>query len=222
MPCSMKPTPRLAGGAEAITYCAPSLAKSLGLIGIWALAIGVGVLVSIDYDVRPSAATTPPRMWPQQSKLTKSQGGLTLLMFVHPKCPCSRASLSEVESILRQCNSSVMAYVCFVKDADQLPEWAHSDLWRTATEIREAAVVCDGNGDESRLFSATTSGHTLLYDANGRLIFSGGITAARGHFGANQGSGTLRSSIQQSGTDSSTSPIFGCELHSRCCSEGKR
>lgn len=225
MPCLMKPIAGRAEGVEATALCSPSYAKSLSLIGIWTLAIGVGILVSIDYDVRPSTPTISPRNWPQESKLTKSEGGLTLLMFVHPKCPCTRASLSELESVLRNNNGEVVAHVCFVKAAEQPPEWAHSDLWQIAAAIREVAVVCDGNGNESRLFNATTSGHTLVYDANGELIFSGGITAARGHFGPNQGSEALRSTLQQSRGGSASSPIFGCDLHScrnTCCSEGKR
>ena len=36
-------------------------------------------------------------------------------------------------------------------------------------------------------FGAETSGQTLLYDRDGRLLFSGGTTGSRGHDGDNAG-----------------------------------
>ncbi len=38
---------------------------------------------------------------------------------------------------------------------------------------------------------SSTSGQVLLYDPSGRLAFSGGITAARGHVGDNAGSDAI-------------------------------
>jgi hypothetical protein len=38
----------------------------------------------------------------------------------------------------------------------------------------------DAEGVEMHRFGALTSGQTLVYDAAGRLLFSGGITASRG------------------------------------------
>ena len=57
----------------------------------------------------------------------------------------------------------------------------------SAAEIPGVEVVSDEDDAQSAAFGAAVSGQTLLYDREGRLIFSGGITAARGHAGDNAG-----------------------------------
>jgi hypothetical protein len=195
------------------------------LVGVWGLGIAAGLAWSIDYDARPETQATPPKAWPQQSTIARSRKGATLVMFVHAHCPCSRASLAELESILRQHANDVAAYVCFVKEPQQPIDWVHSELWRQAASIPGVLVTCDESGEEARLFNARTSGQTLLYDARGNLAFAGGITAARGHFGPNRGSWLLESHIAQKTSARSTSPVFGCGLQSpgaECCKETQR
>ena len=52
-------------------------------------------------------------------------------------------------------------------------------------------MLRDDDGAEARRFGAETSGQTLLYDEHGALLFSGGITGARGHAGDNAGRASL-------------------------------
>ena len=65
--------------------------------------------------------------------------------------------------------------------------WADSDIARDAAAIPGVLTFRDEDGDEARRFGAATSGHVMLYDAAGRLHFSGGITPARGHEGDSLG-----------------------------------
>ena len=58
--------------------------------------------------------------------------------------------------------------------------------WRTCRGWR---CVLDPGGAEARRFGVATSGHVLLYDTRGDLIFSGGITPGRGEQGDNAGPG---------------------------------
>jgi hypothetical protein len=64
----------------------------------------------------------------------------------------------------------------------------------------------------ARQFHATTSGQTLLYSPAGSLMFSGGITAARGHEGDNVGESTIVALLTGKPTDVVRTPVFGCPI----------
>ncbi len=70
----------------------------------------------------------------------------------------------------------------------------------------------DIQGREALRFGAATSGQTLLYDASGRLLFSGGITPARGHAGDNDGSDALLELLSGGSGRHHQTPVFGCSL----------
>jgi hypothetical protein len=60
----------------------------------------------------------------------------------------------------------------------------------------------------------STSGHVLLYDAGGRLTFSGGITASRGQRGDRYGRNAVLARIpgQEGEGDRPRPPVFECSL----------
>ncbi len=70
----------------------------------------------------------------------------------------------------------------------------------------------DLGGEEARRFGMATSGHVLLYDPEGRRIFSGGITPARGHRGDNRGRQAVLDRILGTERGIAESPVFGCAL----------
>ncbi len=121
------------------------------------------------------------------ARVELSRQGDTLVMFAHPQCPCTRASLAELERIISKSQGTVTPWIVFYKPSHTDDGWERTDLWRTAAAIPGAHVISDPDGAEARHFHVATSGQTLLYDAEGRLLFSGGITAARGHEGDNLG-----------------------------------
>ena len=72
------------------------------------------------------------------------------------------------------------------------------------------------------VFHAETSGQTALYDATGNLLFSGGITSARGHEGDNDGRAAVVSLLTSDGAEERETPVFGCPLFGRTdCRAGK-
>jgi hypothetical protein len=91
-------------------------------------------------------------------------------------------------------------------------EWAHTDLWYSAADIPGVTVVSDENGAEARCFSQETSGAAVLYDDKGRLLFTGGITASRGHWGDNDGLTAIVALLRGEGSDLKVTPVFGCSL----------
>jgi hypothetical protein len=104
------------------------------------------------------------------------------------------------------------AHVLFVKPEGAPAGWEKSDLWDKAAAIPDVRANWDIGGAEARLFHASTSGQVLVYSAQGRLLFRGGITASRGHSGDNAG----RSAVVSALTGGSRSPartfVFGCSL----------
>jgi hypothetical protein len=82
-----------------------------------------------------------------------------------------------------------------------------------ANRVPEATIVADVVGSLADTFGASTSGHVVAYDREGRLMFSGGITGARGHVGDNAGRRDLITALRDDHDDSHEHPIFGCGLH---------
>jgi hypothetical protein len=76
-------------------------------------------------------------------------------------------------------------------------------------------ILRDDNELEAKLFGAETSGHTVFYDQKGRLIFSGGLTPARGHMGDSLGRSAILNWMENSTHPQIVeSSIFGCALRS--------
>src|SRR5712691_5642885 len=70
-----------------------------------------------------------------------------------------------------------------------------------------------------RVALAPTSGQTVLYDSQGRLLFSGGITGSRGHSGDNAGRSSIVSLVNAGVADQKETIVFGCPLfnpNSKC------
>lgn len=73
-------------------------------------------------------------------------------------------------------------------------------------------MVFDPDGVEARRFGAETSGHTLLFGADGHLLFSGGITASRGHSGDNDGENAIVALLNHQIPALTRTLVFGCSL----------
>ena len=139
-------------------------------------------------------------------------GRARLLVFAHPQCPCSRATVRELSAIMAQNRRSVDAYVLFLAPQSEGDLWVKGALWQEAAGIPGLHLVEDSGGREAQLFGASTSGQVLLYDSRGRLLFKGGITAARGHVGPNAGSEAILHLLLGSAGPRKTTPVFGCSL----------
>jgi hypothetical protein len=106
--------------------------------------------------------------------------------------------------------------VFFYLPAHETSSWATTDLWQTASAIPGVRVFEDRGAVVAFSFGTFTSGQTLLYDPNGRLLFKGGITAYRGHSGDNAGRSVI-TALLRGETPSQINlpvitPVFGCSL----------
>ena len=185
----------------------------LALIGA---TLGVAILVGMGmlwrYSLNPGTPGTPPAFWPQQSRLARRPGDLTIVMVVHPHCPCSRASIAELENLIARPSQRITADAVFLKPPGFDDSWTKTNLWRSASAIPGVNAVID-DGRETRLFGAATSGQTMVYGRDGNLLFSGGITAARGHFGDNAGASAITALLNQSiAKPAHRTAVYGCAL----------
>lgn len=184
----------------------------LVLVISWLSVVGVGLWLLWGYENTPGISAESPGQWPAASQIQLAPDQPTLVMLAHPHCPCTRASIGELASIMAHSQGRLSAYVLFLKPADFSDAWEETDLWQSASNIPGVKVVLDGDGREARLFHAATSGQTVLYDVQGRLIFSGGITSARGHFGDNEGQASIISLVNAKAPSRTEASVFGCPL----------
>jgi len=168
------------------------------------------------YEMQPGDMGGAPSSWPAGAGIEPNDQSATLLMFVHPQCPCSRASLNELERLVARCGEQVDARVLFVLPEGAPSEWNESELWHAAGRIPHTVSQMDVGGTLAVRFGAETSGQVVLYDAGGRLRYRGGITGSRGHEGDNVGRSTVEELLlgRSDGETVPSQPVFGCPLES--------
>jgi hypothetical protein len=184
---------------------------SLLLIAIWGAFVALGTLFLEAYVARPGDGGTPTGHWLVESRIQFDDRRPNLLVFLHPHCPCSRASLGELAYIIDQCPDRVSVHAILL-GTPVLDLQGRSEIERHLAHLPSVHVYPDTGGVEARRFGVTTSGHTLLFDPWGRLLFSGGITAARGHEGDNYGRAAVLERILNEERNRANSPVFGCPL----------
>jgi hypothetical protein len=179
---------------------------------VWVSLIAVGLGLLWAYENAPGPTATPPAHWPFDSRIGRATDRATLVIMTHPHCPCTRASIGELARLMAQAQGRVTAYALFLKPSGSYDDWEKTDLWQSAASIPGVNVVVDDGGTEARRFHVVTSGQIVLYDAGGRLLFSGGITGSRGHEGDNAGRSAIVSLLNTGEAERAETLAFGCPL----------
>ena len=179
---------------------------------LWIAAIGAGMLVLLKHDYTPGITKTPAIHWPYDSQLRLANSCPTLIMFAHPQCPCTRASITELARLIASCKTKFKAYVLLFEPTVTPEGWDKTALWYSAKAIPGVTVLRDMDGIEAQRFHSTTSGQTMIYNPQGDLLFNGGITISRGHEGDNLGFDLAKLAINTSRSSNSQTPVFGCSI----------
>ncbi|HEY3915543.1 MAG TPA: hypothetical protein VGN61_13730 [Verrucomicrobiae bacterium] len=182
---------------------------------MWLLFVGAGFGIVLKYQVTSGGVGQSPSQWPSNTFITLDSQHDTLIMFAHPQCSCTRASIEELNRILAQYHDRLTAEVWFFKPKD-LTGWNGTALEHDAAAIPGVVVKDDIDGQQARLFGAETSGFVLLYDRQGKLLFKGGITGSRGHAGDNSGENSIVALVSGQCPPVTETPVYGCSLHSAC------
>lgn len=177
---------------------------------IWAFSVGLGLYLLMKHEVSPGKPGQPPVKWPKDSKIKLSSDKDTLVMFVHPQCPCTQASIEQLSTLTNQKNLSIKILV--LNPSLKPEDWDNNAISQLVL-APAVKIEQDIDGLEAKRFGSETSGQTLLYDARGDLIFAGGITGARGKTGSNQGLIQLCTALKErSSPKVRQSLVFGCSL----------
>jgi hypothetical protein len=180
---------------------------------IWAAFIAAGMAGLVRYQTAPGAlgATVADR-WPDEAGIARDSSSPTLVLMLHPHCPCSVATLNELTVFMSRASNHLNVDVFFVDPSRAPKDWVQGDLWRKASAMPGVHVVIDADGKAARAFGATTSGDTSLYSAGGELLFKGGITDSRGHEGDNPGLTAIVDLASGRQPQVRRTSVFGCPL----------
>ena len=189
-----------------------STACAVAILTISGASTLAGLAGLVAFNGTAGKQNAGPARWPERSAIHLSHTVPTIILFAHPMCSCTAATLEELDRIVTDRQPAPAVRILFSRSD---PAWQPNDLWRRAEKIRGASVQWDEEAREAKLFGAQTSGLVFSYDVRGNLLFQGGITASRGHSGDNYGAGRLGAALE-TGRPAAGSPsqVFGCALFS--------
>jgi hypothetical protein len=178
---------------------------------IWAGTVGAMYRTMRRFETTPGRAAAALPSWPRASRIVPASDRWTLVMLIHPHCGCSRASVEELSGIIEKAGPSLQTYVLVYRPAGFRSGWENTDVLEAAARLPGARLVTDVDGREAQRFGGFTSGQTFLYDREGRLRFSGGITSLRGHAGLNRGSLDIVEIVRLR-REQGEHPVYGCAI----------
>jgi hypothetical protein len=177
------------------------------------MATTMGLLLLADNDSKPSPPAVPPQQWPGGVSRVRDSSKPIVMMFLHPHCPCSRASLSELARLAHDERGQLEFCVLFTQPSGVAASWSQTALWENAVANSNLHVVIDHACLLAKQFGAKTSGQVLVYDREGTLRFEGGITPGRGHSGDTVGRSAIRAiAASQTAGIPVNCATFGCSL----------
>jgi hypothetical protein len=140
-------------------------------------------------------------------------GRFRIVFFAHPLCPCTRASLCELDESLARLPDDTSASVVFVTAGLHESDVERSPIVNQARRIPGVEVRFDETGREAKRYHASISGEVFGVDRSGRVLFHGGLTPGRGHQGDSGGQRLLERIARGNFHDSPCrAPVFGCPL----------
>jgi hypothetical protein len=184
------------------------------LIG-WAVVTGAGLFALAKYQATPGTAVARATGLLPRPVLAAA-GKMVLVMFVHPKCPCTDASLTELSTLMAASDNRLHASIFVFQPTSEPDDWSRTRLWTDAANIANTDVRFDLDAATARRYGAATSGQIFLYDQRGNLLYSGGITGSRGHVGDNTGLRTVTGIVNgkiHPATPITGEPVFGCPIY---------
>jgi hypothetical protein len=183
----------------------------------WTFGLAVGVMAVVclhalfAHAFLPSETRKTRRHWPAGSTLKRSAGRSHVVIFAHPGCPCTQATLTNLAELSERLSGRFDLSVVFVTRGLDPRFVARAPVVHAAQQLRTALVTQD-DGRAAQSFGASVSGEVFAFDARGRSVFHGGLTAARGHVGDSDGLRQLEQALTGSSGSVVEAPVFGCRL----------
>ena len=184
--------------------------KSLFLFWTLLLAAGAGALSR--YEFKGSAVMGLTDHWPDNPVIQLDSEHPTLVMFLHPRCPCSAASIAQLDRVVRRYPGRFRTWVLIVRPEGVPKAWEEGTNAEAARRLPDSTMLLDPAGSLARQFGALYSGTVQAFDHQGNRLFAGGITASRGHEGESLGSLSLQDIGAGRVPGAASMPVFGCPL----------
>ncbi len=186
-------------------------------LACWMAAILCGGYLLLSEAATPGPQSGSPALWPTHAALKPVAGHWTMLVFAHPKCPCTHSAFANLARTLAASTEPIDCYVLLARPDHVGPDWCDAMIATLIREVPGIKTHTDENGVEARRFGAGTSGHAVLYDPELLLRYSGGLTASRGHEGDSIGLLAVSSLLRGASSLTQSAPVFGCSLLDSIC-----
>jgi hypothetical protein len=183
-----------------IAWCLVAALWAGGLVAAW------GAMLDHAYQPAKTATAAPPPV------SVAPAPNYRVMLFAHPLCPCTRATLHELNETITRIAPQTRVQVVFVTAGLDPKSMERSALETLARELPNVDVQFDNTGDVARTYGATVSGEVIAFNPAGDLIFQGGITPARGHQGDALGQQQLEQLVMGKSNDFCAAPVYGCRL----------
>jgi len=157
------------------------------LVSVALLGVVLGWVELFRISATPGEQAAAPARWPHEEPRLGDGKRPFLMVFVHPRCDCTHATLQELDRILEGRGGSV----------------------QVALVVYQSRAL---DGVLARRFGAATSGEAVLYSSEGKLLFQGGVTPERAHVGDSQGASKLNAALRLGVAQTGQTNVFGCPL----------
>jgi hypothetical protein len=200
-----------------------------------ALVVILGWYQLFTFSSTPGEQFAAPSRWPPDIPIPRASAIALhdssiplLLVFIHPRCSCTPATLEQLNQLLDSTHAAVRTVLVVYRSNAVDPAISETSNRATASAagqpgIRsaiepikslraQAQIVLDTDGVLARRFGAATSGEIVLYSA-GRLLFQGGITPMRAQVGESAGADALRIALTNGAAQARIFSVFGCPIY---------
>lgn len=114
------------------------------VLAAWLALLGAGFGKLFIYANTPGESSRPASgRWPAETRLTRDPKTATLVVFAHPRCPCSVATVGELERLMPHIREKVKTIVAFYQPKERSRAWVEAGLWKKAESIPDTEVVAD-------------------------------------------------------------------------------
>ncbi len=150
--------------------------------------------------------------WPSVTRIEHDNRHSSLLVFIHPRCQCSRSIVDQVLSVTETAEVPIRATFVFYCPDGEPDEWVQNESWSRLNDAGKYTLLVDRGGIEAERFNASSSGHCLLFDINRRLLFSGGLAAGKDGMPSPPALDALGTHLSGRREAVSAFPVVGCDL----------
>jgi hypothetical protein len=182
-----------------------------GLVWVALLAAGMAWMLGHDFTPGESSGEVP-NVWPEDVARVRRSGVATLVMAVHPGCPCTRASLDQLERLIVRTGPRLRVMTLHFSSPATDTERVGVGTRNVISSNSRIEAMMDRDGELAKRFGLVTSGEVAVYDREGRLRFHGGLTPSRGCSAPGTGFDAVLALANGNEIARPAAPVFGCSI----------